>query len=181
MTEGKKSQGPSLATVAASAVLLCAVLVAAAAWLRDDEKAATADPSPLAASTLQTFYDRCEGELSRELVDGRTRLRCETKEHPAFLLQVVLDGEQIESAKMLMPPDGSTNEQLDRILTGLEMFGLMAGVRPEDFLPKEYLDAVGTSKTGLVYQGRAYSTRTIPNVGMIFGVTPEPAGPAKTN
>jgi len=181
MTELKKSQGPSHAVVAASAALLCAVLLGAAYWLGDDGETTTAEPSPLAASTLQTFYDRCEDGPSRELVDGRTRIRCETTVHPAFLMEVMSDGEKIESAKMLVLMDGSTNERLDRILAGLEMFGLMAGVSAEEFLPKEYMDAIGTSKTSLAYQGRLYSTQPILNVGLMLAVTPERAETAGAN
>lgn len=170
--EPKKSQGPSRAAVAGSAVVVCAVLIGAAYWLRDVSPQATGEPSPLAASNLQTLYARCEGGLTQDVVDGRTRTRCETKAHPAFMMEVIGDGDQIESAKMLVPLQGTMNQLLDRMLVGLEMFGLVAGVRADLFLPKEYMDAIGTSKTSLVYQERVYTTQPVTNVGLVFSVTP---------
>lgn len=170
--EPKKSQGPSRATVAGSAVVICAVLIGASFWLRDDSPQATVEPSPLAASKLQTLYDRCEDGFSQDVVDGRTRTHCQTKAHPAFMMEVIGEGDQIESAKMLVPLRGSMNQLLDRMLVGLEMFGLVAGVRADRFLPKEYTDAIGTSTTSLVFQERVYTTQPVPNLGLMFSVTP---------
>ena len=179
--EAKKSQGPSVAAIAGSAVLLCAVLVGAALWLRDDGKPATADRGPIAASTLQPIYDRCESDLSQDVVDGRTRTRCDRKSHPAFMLEVLGTGDEIETAKMLVPLGGNMNELLDRMLVGLEMFGLVAGVPVDQFMPKEHTDAIGTSRTSLVYQGRVYTTDRIASVGLMFAVTPEESKPAPAN
>lgn len=180
--EPKKSQGPSRVAVAGSAVVVCAVLIGASYWLRDDSPQATGEPSPLAASKLQTLYDRCDGGPTEDVVDGRTRTRCETRAHPAFMMEVIGDGDEIESAKMLVPLRGSMNQLLDRMLVGLEMFGLVAGVRADRFLPKEYMDAIGTSKTSLVFEERVYTTQPVANVGLVFSVTPpgaeaEPAPP----
>jgi hypothetical protein len=179
--EAKKSQGPSVAAIAGSAVLVCAVLVGAALWLHDDGEPATADVGPVAASTLQPIYDRCESEISQDVVDGRARIRCDRKSHPAFILEVRGAGDEIDTAKMLMPVGGTMNEVLDRMLVGLEMFGLVAGVRVDQFMPKEHTDAIGTSRTSLVYQGRVYTTDRIPTVGLIFAVTPEESESARTN
>lgn len=181
MTEQKKSQGPSLATVAGSAVLMCAVLVGAAYWFRTDQDQTGAEQSPLAASTLQSLYARCPDGLSQEQVDGRTRLRCETQQHPAFIMEVVGEQDAIERASMLVLMGGTSNRTLDGILVGLEMFGLVAGAPPEEFLSKEYLDAVGTSKTSLAHQGRVYSTQAIAKVGLMFAVTLEGADAGRTN
>lgn len=176
--EPKKSQGPSRAAVAASAVVICAVLVGASIWLRDDSPQATGEPPPLAASKLQALYDRCEDGFSQDVVDGRTRTRCQTKAHPAFMMEVYGDGDEIESAKMLVPLRGSMNQLLDRMLAGLEMFSLVAGVRADRFLPKEYMDAIGTSETSLVFEERVYTTKPVANVGLVFLVTPPDAEPA---
>jgi len=173
--ETKKSQGPSVAALAGTAVLLCVVLVGAALWLRDDGKSATADGTPIAASTLQTLYDRCEGEISQDVVDGRRRTRCNRKAHPAFMLEVLGTADEVEEAKMLVPLGGSMNKLLDRMLVGLEMFGLVAGLRADLFMPKEHTDGIGTSKTSLVYQGRVYTTQPIASVGLMFAVWPEDA------
>ena len=179
--EAKKSQGPSVAAIAGSAVLLCAVLVGAALWLSDDGEPATADRGPVAASTLQPIYDRCESELSQDAVDGLARTRCDRKTHPAFMLEVRGAGDEIESAKMFMPLGGNMNEVLDRMLVGLEMFGLVAGVRVDQFMPKEHTDAIGTSRTSLVYEGRAYTTDRIAAVGLVFAVTPEESKSSPAN
>jgi hypothetical protein len=179
--EPKKSQGPSLSTVAGSAVLLCIVLVGVAYFLRDDRQQGTGEQSPPAASTLRAILARCEEGPTEDILDGRTRTRCAAQAHPAFLIEVIGDGEEIDSAKMLMPMQGTTSQVLDRILLGLEMFGVVAGLRADAFLPKEYLDAIGTSKTSLVFQGRVYSTQPIPNVGLIMAVTPADADSAPKN
>lgn len=181
MTERKKSQGPSLAVVAASAVVLCAVLVGAAYWLRDDGQPATEEPTPLAASTLQSLYARCEDGPNQEVVDGRALTRCTCKTHPAFMMEVSGDGDEIESVSMLVPMGGTMNQLLDRMLVGLDMFGLVAGVRADLFLPKDYMESIGTSETSLVYQARVYSTQPIANVGLMFSVSPEDAESAGAN
>jgi hypothetical protein len=81
----------------------------------------------------------------------------------------------------MVPMSGTMNKVLERMLVGLEMFGLVAGVQPDVFLPKDYLDAIGTSETRFVYQGRLYMTQPIANVGLIFSVMPEPADSAAEN
>jgi len=97
------------------------------------------------------------------------------------MLEVVEDGDQIERASMLVPLGGTMNQLLDRMLVGLEMFGLVAGVRADLFLPKEYMDAIGTSETRLVYQGRLYITQPIANLGLMFSVTSEDDDSAPSN
>ncbi len=180
MTERKKSQGPSHAVVGASAVVFCAVLVGAAYWLGVDAGPA-AGPSTLATSRLHTLYERCEEGPSRDVVDGGARTRCTSKTHPAFMLEVIEDADGIESASMLVPLTGTMNQLLDRMLVGLEMFGLVAGVSADLFLPKEYMDAIGTAETRLVYQGRVYRTQPVANVGLMFSVTPDGDGSAAGN
>jgi len=174
----KKSQGPSRATIAGSAVLVCAVLVGAAYFLRDDRQQ---QPSPVIAPWLDAIVARCEEGPTHDIIDGRVRTRCATETHPAFLIEVIGSGDETDSAKMLVPMRGSTNDILDRILFGLDMFGAIAGARPETFLSKEYLDAVGLSKTGVVFQGRLYSTGPIPEVGLILAVTPPDDDSASAN
>ena len=181
MTERKKSQGPSHAVVGASALVFCAVLVGAAYWFRVDTDPAAAGSSTLATSKLHTLYERCEGGASRDVVDGRPVTRCTSKVHPAFMMEVIEDGGEIERASMLVPLRGTMNQLLDRMLVGLEMFGLVAGVPADRFLPKEYMDAMGTKETHLVYQGRVYRTQPVTNVGLIFLVTPEGDDSAPSN
>jgi hypothetical protein len=181
MTERKKSQGPSHAVVGASALLFCAVLVGAAYWLRDDAGPAAVGPSTLATSKLHTLYERCEGGPSHDVVDGHPRTRCASKAHPAFMMEVIENGDEIERASMLVPLGGTMNQLLDRMLVGLDMFGLVAGVRADLFLPKEYMDSIGTTKTTLVYQGRVYTTQPIANVGLMFAATPEGDDAAPSN
>ncbi|MDH3656342.1 MAG: hypothetical protein OEN21_18940 [Myxococcales bacterium] len=181
MTERKKSQGPSHAVVGAGALVLCAVLLGAAYWLRVDAGPAAVETATLATSKLHTFYERCEGGPSRDVVDGRPRTLCASKVHPAFMLEVIEDGDQVESASMLVPLRGTMNQLLDRMLVGLEMFGLVAGVRADVFLPKEYMDSIGTTETNLVYQGRVYRTQPVANLGLMFTVTPEADDSAPTN
>jgi hypothetical protein len=87
--ESKKSQGPSLATVAGSAALLCVLLVAVSYFFRDDGQGATGGQSPPtapAASTLQPLLDRCEERSTEDAGEGRTRTRCTVKKHPAFMI-----------------------------------------------------------------------------------------------
>ncbi len=173
MTERKKLQGPSHAVVGASALVFCAVLVGAAYWLRVDAGPAAVGTSTLATSKLHTFYERCEGGSSHDVVDGRPRTRCSSNAHPAFMMEVIGEGDEIERANMLVPLSGTMNQLLDRMLLGLEMFGLVAGVNADVFLPKEYMESIGTSETRLVYQGRLYITQPLTNVGLMFSVTPE--------
>ncbi|MGB5413039.1 MAG: hypothetical protein WBN01_00230 [Polyangiales bacterium] len=180
MTEGKKSKGPSHAVVGASAVVFCAVLVGAAYWLGDGGDSTAVEPTPLATSKLNALYARCDGGPSHDVVDGRPRTRCSSKAHPAFMIEVIGEGDEIERANMLVPMGGTMNQLLDRMLLGLEMFGLVAGVGADVFLPKEYTDAIGTSETRLVYQGRLYITQPLTDVGLMFSVTPAAAQPEPT-
>jgi hypothetical protein len=71
--ESKKSQGRSLATVAGSVVLLCAVLLGAAYFLEND---APPQPDPKASpatSSLHALLARCDEKPVEESVDGRTK------------------------------------------------------------------------------------------------------------
>lgn len=172
MTDRKKSQGPSHVVLGASALVFCAVLVGAAYWLKVDAAPAAVEPPTLATSKLHSFYARCEGGPSHDVVDGRPRTRCSSKAHPAFMMEVVGEGDEIERANMLVPLSGTMNQLLDRMLLGLEMFGLVAGVGADAFLPKEYMDSIGTRETRLVYQGRLYITQPLAEVGLMFSVTP---------
>jgi len=88
------------------------------------------------------------------------------------MMEVVGEGDEIERANMLVPLSGTMNQLLDRMLLGLEMFGLVAGVGADAFLPKEYMDSIGTRETRLVYQGRLYITQPLAEVGLMFSVTP---------
>ena len=181
MRKRTKSQGPSHLVVGASALVLCAVLVGAAYWLRVEPKPAAAVPSTLAASKLQPLYERCDEGPTRDLVDGRPVTRCTCKTHPAFMMEVIEEGGEIERASMLVPLRGTMNQLLDRMLVGLEMFGLVAGVSADRFLPKGYTDAIGTSETHMVYQGRVYQTRPVPSLGLVFLVMREDDDPAANN
>ena len=185
--EPKKSQGLSLATVAGGAALLCAALVGTAYFLGGDgeevsgEQSAPAAPatpvgSPASAeSALQMFLAGCEKPSIEEIADGRRRTRCTSEENPAFLLEVIEQGDAIYSAKMLVPLGVTTNEIINWRRRGLEMFGAMAGTQPQAFLPTEFLDAIGASRTVFVFEGRQYTTLPLPSVGVAFGVTPEGA------
>ena len=169
MTERKKSQGPSHAVVGASALVFCAVLVGAAYWFRVDAGVCCGRAQrPLRLPSFTRFYERCEGGPSRDVVDGRPRTRCTSKTHPAFMMEVIGDGDEIERASMLVPLGGTMNQLLDRMLVGLEMFGLVAGVSADVFLPKEYMDAIGTAETRLVYQGRVYTRSRSPTWDSCF-------------
>jgi hypothetical protein len=64
---------------------------------------------------------------------------------------------------------------------GLELFGLVAGTKADVFLPRDYLDAMGTSETSFVFQGRVYITQPIANVGLLFVVMPEAADSESEN
>ncbi len=179
--EPKKSQRPSLATLGGSAVLVSVVLIGAAYFLRDDNRQLAGESSSSEASTLHAILARCEEGPTEDVIDGRTRTRCTTKAHPAFMIEVIGEGEEIESVSMLVPMRGTMNQLLDRMLLGLEMFGVVAGLQADAFLPREYMDAIGTSKTSLVFQGRVYTTEPIANVGLMFSVTPADAVSASEN
>ena len=182
--EPKKSQGLSLATVAGGAALLCAALVGTVYFLGGDgeevsgEQSAPAAPvgSPASAeSALQMILAGCEKPSIEEIADGRRRTRCTSEENPAFLLEVIEQGDAIYSAKMLVPLGVTTDEIINWRRRGLEMFGAMAGTQPQAFLPVEFLDAIGARRTVFVFEGRQYTTLPIPSVGVAFGVTPEGA------
>lgn len=168
----ERSQGPSRAALVGSSVLVCAVLVGAAYWLRDEGSQTGRSPGPPATSKLQAIYDRCEGAIERDEIEGRPRTRCTRKSHPAFMIEVIGDERHIDKATMLVPMRGDMNQLLDRMLVGLEMFGAVAGVRADHFLPKDYTEAMGTSETRLAYEGKEYVTQPVANLGLVFSVTP---------
>jgi hypothetical protein len=186
----KKSPGPSLATVAATAALLFAVLGGAAYFLRDDGEeagseqhtSATTMPAEAgAASALEALVERCEEGSTEDVGGGRTRTRCTVRAHPAFMMEVIAKGDEVERASLMVPLRGSGDKLLERTLVGLELFSLVAGAEADVFLPKEYLDAIGRSETRFVFQGRLYMTEPIANVGLIFGVMPESTDPGGEN
>ena len=193
--EQKKSQGPGRAMVAGSAAFFGVVLIGAAFFFRDDGRDATGEqPAPAAsetsgfaaagaaaASTLKPLLERCEEGANEDAGGGRTRTRCTAKSHPAFMMELIGTGEQVERASMLVPMTGTMSEVLDRTQLGLDLFGLVAGAQADDFLPGDYLDAMGTSETSFVYQGRVYITQPMANAGLLFVVMPEPADSAAEN
>ncbi len=185
-----KSQGPRLATVAVSAALVCVVLAGAAYLLRDDvaetgvEEPASATWTPedaVAASILGPVVARCEEGSNEDIGSGRTKTRCTVKRHPAFMLEVIGQGDEVERASLMVPMAGDMNQLLDRMLVGLELFSLVAGTQADTFLPKEFLDAIGTGETRAVFQGRLYMTRPVAGVGLVFAVLPEPLDSADDN
>ena len=176
--EPKKSQGPGLAKIAGSAVLVCLLLVGAAYLFKDRSQSASGEQGSLATSRLQSILTRCEDTPVVDLDDGRERLRCGNKSHPAFMIEVTGNAEDIYSAGMMVPMRGSVSELQERMQLGLEMFGLIAGVQAEVFLPRDYIDAIGTRETSFAFEGRSYVTQPVANVGLVFVVRPE-AGDAE--
>jgi hypothetical protein len=194
--EFNKSQGPRLAVVAGSAALLCALLVGSAYFLRDDgadagggtdaaggtPTSATWTPKDaVAASLLEPVIARCEEGSNEDVGGGRTKTRCTARAHPAFMLEVIGKGDEVERASLMVPMKGDMNKLLDRILVGVELFSLVAGTQADAFLSREYLDTIGTGETKTIFQGRMYMTQPIANVGLIFGVMPEPGGSPREN
>ena len=171
--EPKKSQGPGLAKIAGSAVLLCLVLVGAAYLFKDRSQSASDEQGSLATSRLQWILARCEEAPIADIVDGRERLRCGNTSHPAFMLEVTGKGEDVYSAGMMVPMRGSVSELQERMQLGLELFGLIAGVQAEVFLPRDYIDAIGTREISFAFEGRSYVTQPVANVGLVFVVRPE--------
>jgi hypothetical protein len=170
--EPKKSQGPGLAKIAGSAVLVCLVLVGAAYLFKDRSQPTSGEEGSLATSRLQWILSRCEEAPAVDLVDGRERLRCGNKSHPAFIIEVTGTGEDVYSAGMMVPMRGSVAKLDDRIQLGLEMFGIVAGTQAEVFLPSDYIDAIGTRETSFAFEGRSYVTQPVANVGLLFLVRP---------
>ncbi len=170
--EGKKSQGPSRATLAASAVVLCAVLVGAAYFMRDESVPMIGAASSPATSTLQPLFERCEGEPSTEVVDGLNRTTCTSQTHPAFMVYQDASDSVIVRAGVMVPLHGSTEDLAERMLVGLEMFGLMAGESADSFLSAEMVEDIGVRVTRVRRNGLAYETQPIANVGLVFTVTP---------
>jgi len=193
--ERKKSQGPGAVTVAGSAAVLCVLLVGVSYFLHDDRQDATVEQSAPAtsessgafatqapgASRLKPLLDRCEEGFNEDAGRGRTRTRCTVKKHPAFMMEVLGEGDDVERASMLVPMRGTMSQLLERTQVGLDLFGLVAGKPAEVFLPSDYLDAIGTSETSFVVDGRMYNTRPIANVGLLFVVVPEGAGSESEN
>jgi hypothetical protein len=97
------------------------------------------------------------------------------------MIAITEEGGRFHSASMLVPTRGATRKVLERTRLGLEMFEAVAGTRADAFLPKEYLDAIGTRETRLAFEGRVYATQPVASVGLIFLVTPEPSEAASGN
>jgi hypothetical protein len=179
--ESKKSQGPSRAVLVSSAVVLCAVLVGAAYFLRDEGTPIMGAPSSPAASTLQPLFERCDGEPSVEVVDGLTRTTCTSRQHPAFMVYQDVTASVIVRAGLMVPMHGRQGQLAERTLTGLELFSLMAGETTESFLPPESVADIGVRATRVVREGLAYETQPVANVGLIFTVTPAALAPDAKN
>lgn len=170
--ESKKSQGPSRAVLVSSALVLCAVLLGAAYFLRDEIESPMGATSSPAASTLQPLFERCEGEPSTEVVDGLTRTTCTSQRHPAFMVYQDVNRSAIVRAGVMVPLYGRQEELAERKLVGLELFSLMAGEPASSFLPPEMLADIGVRATRFMREGHAYATQPMANVGLVFTVTP---------
>jgi hypothetical protein len=171
--ESKKSQGRFLRAIAVSIVLSCAALLGAAYFLEGDVVPQPEEKATSATSSLRAIVSRCDEKPVEETVDGRKQTRCTSRKHPAFMIAITEEGGRIHSASMLVPTRGGTSKVLERTLLGLEMFEAVAGARADAFLPKEYVDAIGTRDTRLAFEGRVYVTQPVASVGLIFLVTPE--------
>ena len=169
--ESKKSQGPSRAVLVSSAVVLCAVLVGAAYFLRDEGAPIVGAPSSPAASALQPLFERCDGEPSVEVVDGLTRTTCTSRQHPAFMVYQDVNAEVIVRAGLMVPMHGQQGQLAERTLVGLQLFSLMAGEAADSFLPPETINEIGKRPTRVAREGLAYETQPVANVGLIFTVT----------
>ena len=174
--------------VAGSAAFFCVLLVGAAYFFRDVSPDAVASrrllrllrppgcsPRGRRAFDAQADSRPLRGGFSEDAGDGRTRTRCTAKKHPAFMMELISEGDEVERASMLVPLRGTMSEVLERQQVGLDLFGLVAGAEADVFLPREFLDAMGTSETRFVFQGRMYVTQPIPKVGLMFVVVPEGA------
>ena len=179
--ESKKSQGPSRATLVSSAVVVCAVLVGAAYFMRDEGVTTVVAPSSPAASALQPLFERCEGEPNVEVVDGLTRTTCTSQTHPAFMVYQDVNDSVIVRAGLMVPMYGRAEDLTERKLVGLEMFSLMAGQPAESFLTPEMVADIGVRTTRVLREGLAYGTQPMANVGLVFTVTPAAADPAAPN
>ena len=173
--ELKKSQGPSRAVLVGSAVILCAVLVGAAYFLRDENARSTSGRSSPATSTLQPLFERCDGEPSVETVEGLTRTTCTSQKHPAFMVYTDANADVIERAGLMVPLRGREGRLAERTVVGLEMFSSIAGVPAETFLPPEVIADIGVRETRVVRDDLVYVTQPIANVGLVFSVNHAPA------
>jgi len=178
---GKKSQGPSRVTLATSAMVLCAVLVGVAYFMRDESTSIVGAPSSPAASALQPLFDRCTGERSTEVVDGLNRTTCTSQTHPAFMVYQDANDSVIVRAGVMVPLHGRSEDLAERKLVGLEMFGLMAGEPADSFLPPEAVADIGVRSTRIMREGLAYETQPMANVGLVFTVGPAIGGSTPTN
>jgi len=158
-----------------SAVVLCAVLVCAAYFMRDESASIVGAAESPAASTLQPLFERCEGEPSVEVVDGLTRTTCTSQTHPAFMVYQDANDSVIVRAGLMVPLYGREQDLAERKLVGLEMFTLMAGEPVDTFLPPAAMADIGVRATRVTRKGLAYSTQPIANVGLIFTVLPTAA------
>lgn len=168
----KKSQGPSRAVLAASAVVLCTVLVIIAQFLRDEEQRPEPAASSPASSTIQPLFDRCTGEPSTEVVDGLDRRLCTSQDHPAFMVYLDSDAGQVVRTGLMVPMYGREELRIERNELGLELFRLMAGAPVDTFMSPELLAQIGVSDTRVEREGLVYQTRPMANVGLVFSVFP---------
>lgn len=179
--DAKKSQGPSRTVLVASAVVLCAVLVGAAYFLRDESKRAEPAASAPAASALKPLFDRCEGEPSVEIVDGLTRTTCTNQAHPAFMVYQDANEHVIVRAGLMVPMYGLETLYEERKLLGLELFTLMAGVPSETFIGPDVMSQIGVTTTRVIREGLVYQTQPMANIGLIYTVAPEPVSTESGN
>jgi hypothetical protein len=177
----KKSQGPSRAVLAVSAVVLCALLIGAALFLRDENKAPKPAASSPAASTIQPLFDRCTGEPSNEVVDGLDRTTCTSQDHPAFMVYLDSHDGTVVRAGLMVPMYGREEDRIERNEVGLELFRLMAGAPAETFMAPDLLAQIGVTETRVERGGLVYQTRPMANVGLVFAVFPVSSGAALEN
>lgn len=175
----KQSKRPSHLTVAASALAVCAILVGAAYFLRDPQAMPAAELSPPNNPGIAALLERCDEPPALEVQDGRTRTRCTVRAHPAFMIELLSEGDDVYAASVLVPLRGAREKLLERMLTGIQLFEAVAGTSAESFMPQDYMASIGAAETSVVFEGRSYSTQPVPGVGLIFVVRPEAASSAQ--
>ena len=170
--ESHQWQKPSSVKVAASALVVCAVLVGASYFLRDEGEAGVSTPSVPELPALQEILARCEEGPTVETVEAGVRTRCTARKHPAFMMELVSNGDQILAASVLVPTQGPAEQQMQRTAVGFQLFEAIAGVPASTFLPEDYMDFVGSRETSVVFKGRNYNTQPIEGVGLVFSALP---------
>ena len=91
----------------------------------------------------------------------------------AYIIEMIGNESDLRKVTIMQGVAGDPMQMLDQLMNSVEMFDAIAGAKVGEFMPERWLPKVVEGRTSVDYQGRRYTTNSLPSLGMIeFTVSP---------